>query len=138
MNDTIRNEPLKTCGEIEARAGEAVNGFLQRKIGRGASTVTATLDANALYVRLHDVLTLKERSLAGSSAHPERGESMVREVRDHLVRECRGELAAALAGIVGRAPSAVLHDLDPASGDELIAFFFGVRIARKPRTTAAG
>jgi len=128
---------MRTCGEIEARAGEAVNGFLQRKIGRGASTVTATIDANALYVRLQDVLTLKERNLARSGADPTRGAAMVREVRDLIVRENHDELSAALAGIVGTAPSAVLHDLDPASGDELIAFFFGARIAIKPRTAAA-
>ena len=33
---------MKSAGEIEAQAGEAVNKFLQKTVGRGASTVTAT------------------------------------------------------------------------------------------------
>lgn len=128
---------MKSTGEIEAQAGEAVNKFLQRTVGRGASTVTATLGAHALYVHLQDVLTLGERSLAcGAATEPSRGESMVREVRDHLVRGSRAELTLALAGIVGSTPSAMLHDVDPASGDELIAFFFSTRVARKSRSAA--
>lgn len=116
---------MRTEGRIEARAGEEVNSFMQRAVGRGASTVTATLRQDALYVHLHDVLTPAERRLASSGgAETDRGESMVREVRDHLVRSSRGELAAALAGIIGRVPTAVLHDVDPGSGHEVIAFFF--------------
>jgi uncharacterized protein YbcI len=128
---------MKSAGEIEAQAGEAVNKFLQRTVGRGASTVTTTLGADALYVHLRDVLTLGERSIAGASAsHASRGEGMVREVRDHLVRAGRVELAAALAGIVGVVPSAMLHDVDPASGDELFAFFFGGKVAVKARVAS--
>lgn len=130
---------VKSPGEIEAQAGEAVNRFLQRAVGRGASTVTATLGAHALYVHLKDVLTLGERSLScAASSQPGRGQSMVREARDHLVQESRAELTAALAGIVGSTPSAMLHDVDPASGDELIAFFFIARVARKGRAAADG
>jgi len=128
---------MKSPGEIEAQAGEAVNRFLQKAVGRGASTVSATLGAHALYVHLQDVLTIGERSLAcRSSPQPGRGQSMVREARDHLVRESREELTAALAGIVGSTPSAMLHDVDPASGDELIAFLFAARVARKGRAVA--
>lgn len=130
---------MKSPGEIEAQAGEAVNRFLQKTVGRGASTVTATLGAHALYVHLQDVLTIGERSLAcRSSPQPGRGQSMVREARDHLVRESRAELTAALAGIVGSTPSAMLHDVDPASGQELIAFLFAARVARKGRSAADG
>lgn len=130
---------MKSPGEIEAQAGEAVNRFLQKTVGRGASTVTATLGAHALYVHLHDVLTIGERSLSSAaSAQPRRGQSMVREARDHLVRESRAELTATLAGIVGSTPSAMLHDVDPASGQELIAFLFAARVARKGRSAADG
>lgn len=130
---------MKSAGEIEAQAGEAVNKFLQKTVGRGASTVTATLGAHALYVHLQDVLTIGERSLAcRSSPQPGRGQRMVREARDHLVRESHAELTDALAGIVGSPPSAMLHDVDPASGDELIAFLFAARVVRKGRSAADG
>lgn len=114
-----------TVGQIEARACEEVNRFLQRTVGRGAADVSATFAKDALFVHLRDVLTHAERSLAAASgADAPRNEAMVREMRDLLVRRSREELSAVLAVIVGRESVAVLHDLDAATGHEVIAFLF--------------
>ncbi|MFM7033807.1 MAG: Na-translocating system protein MpsC family protein [Planctomycetia bacterium] len=116
---------VHTDGQAEALACEIVNQCLQRMIGRGAGTVSATLTPCCLYVHLRDVLTTAERSLASTDGNSRTtSESLVREVRDRLVRQARGELAATLAASLGRHPQSVLHDVDPTTGDEVVVFTF--------------
>ena len=116
---------MRTRGEIEAIAGDVVNRFLQRTVGRGPSATTVTFADAALVVHLRDVLTPAERSLTKvDESERSRAESMVRGIRDHIVRSGRAELAAALRDAVGRQPAAVLHDVDPSSGDEVVVFLF--------------
>lgn len=116
---------MPTNGQIESLVCEAVNGFLRGVMGRGASTMSATLRPGALFVHLREVLTLQERALAdGDHGAAGRGGLMVREARDLLVRRRHDELSSLLAGIIGRSPVAILHDVDPGTGDELIAFTF--------------
>lgn len=116
---------MHSNGQIESLVCEAVNAFLRGAMGRGATTMSATLRPCALFVHLREVLTLQERALAaGDHDGVRRGEVMVREARDLLVRRSHDELSSILARIIGRRPTAILHDVDPGTGDELIAFTF--------------
>ena len=116
---------MTTVGQIEARACVEMNKFFQQNVGRGASNTTATFRKDAMFIHFQDVLTSGERCLSTTAGGPdEGGEAMVRSVRDLLVRRSRSELANLLAGIVGRTPTAVLHDMDAATGQEMIVFVF--------------
>lgn len=130
-----------TSGQIEALAAEVVNRFFQDSIGRGSTTIRASLMPRSLVVRLSGVLTPAEARLTRrDQPDRQRAESIVREMRDRIVRAGRDELAAALLVGIGRQPSAVLHDLDPGSGEEVMVFTFAsgadgpeVERARRPR-----
>lgn len=114
-----------TSGQIEAIASEVVNRFLQQAMGRGPSSVNATLIPRGLVVRMSDVLTPAEACLTKrDQADPAQAEAIVREMRDRIVRASRLEITASLRAAIGRQASAVLHDLDPASGEEMMLFTF--------------
>ena len=122
---------MQTKGQIEALAADIVNRFLRRSYGRGATDTSATLTAGALVVHLRGVLTTVERNLTGAEPPgPGRGESMVRMIRDRIVRGGSDELFAGLRDALGQAPAAVLHDVDPISGDEMLVFTFAAAPAR--------
>lgn len=121
---------MQTQGQVEALASDVVNKFLLRTMGRGSSVTTATLTPRVLVVHLRDVLTVTEKSLSnGEPQDRHRAEAMVRGIRDQIVRSGRDELAAALRDSIGRQPAAVLHDVDPASGDEVVVFTFAAEPA---------
>jgi len=116
---------VKTPGQIEALVGEIVNRFLQTNVGRGASHVSVALRANAIYIHLRDVLTVCEHALvAAEVAGDDRCLRAVREGRDLLVRRHRAELASALGAACGCETAALFHDIDPVTGDEMIAATF--------------
>lgn len=114
-----------TTGQVEAFAADVVNRFLQQAMGRGPSTISATLLPRSLVVRMRDVLTPAEiRLTRGDQPDRPHAEAIVREMRDRIVRAGRVELANALRAAIGRQPSAVLHDLDPGSGEAMMIFTF--------------
>lgn len=128
-----------TNGQIEALAADVVNKFLLEAVGRGPSATTATLSHGMLVVHLRDVLTPAEKCLA-KAGEPERdhAEAMVRGIRDRIVRAGRDELAAALRDSIGHQPAAVLHDTDPASGDEVLIFTFAAPLANRAAAPRSG
>ena len=120
---------MQTCGQVEAIACEVVNKFLQQMVGRGASNVTAMLTPDVLLVHLRDVLTTVELTLANTTSEDGRSaDSVVRAIRDQLVRRSRAQLARRLAEAIGRQPMAVLHDVEPTTGEEILVFTFAARL----------
>ena len=120
-----KGRPLtsRTTGQIEAAACDVVTRFHHATLGRGPRTITATLRSNTLFVELNDVLTTSEQMLVKArGANHARGVEMIREMRNHLVRQARCELLAALSGTIGTRADRMLHDIDPASGSEVIVF----------------
>jgi uncharacterized protein YbcI len=57
-----------------------------------------------------------------------RGIEMIREMRNHLVRQARKELLAALSGTLGQQANGLMHDIDPEAGSEVLVF----RLADEP------
>ena len=112
-----------TKGQIEAAACEAVNRFIRRQIGRGATTVSAVCHRDLMVVHLCGVLTKIEESLA-ANADGEGDLGLARSMRNHLVSKSRQELTEALARVAGARPSSILHDFDDRSGDEVFVFRF--------------
>lgn len=116
---------MKTQGQIEALVGEVVNRFLQQAVGRGASNVLVAFRSNAIFIHLRDVLTVGEHSLvAADGTGDDRGRRAVREGRDLLLRHHRDALESALAAACGCRTAALFHDIDPTTGDALIAATF--------------
>lgn len=120
-------------GQIEATACETVNQFVRERIGRGASTVSATLARDLMMVHLRGVLTKIEESLVAGSAPTDQTRSLVREMRSRLVEASRQELIGSLSAACGRRTESMLHDLDIDSGDEVFVFRFAAEVGRERR-----
>jgi hypothetical protein len=114
-------------GQIEAAACELVIRFQKHFFGRGPTWVAATCWGNALVVQLRGVLTPAEQSLVEpSSPDSQRGQSLLRDCRDQLVRQAEPRLIAQVAELTGRPVEGIhlLHDLVPASNEEVFVFSF--------------
>ena len=118
---------MQSAGQIEASACEIVNRFMQDNMGRGAGTVTATYARGLLLVHLSDMLTTSEKKLScGCGVDDHSASTLIRSMRDQLVRQGRDALIEALATAIGRTPSSVLHDIDPTTADEILVFTFTI------------
>lgn len=120
-------------GQIEAAVCETVNQFLRERIGRGATSMSATLHRDLMMVHLRGALTRIEENLIRSDDHAGGTRSLIREMRARLVGASRQELLKSLASACGRQPETMLHDLDVDTGDEVFIFRLAAEDVRRKR-----
>ncbi len=121
-------------GQIEAAIGVLVTRFFREMVGHGPRSVSVTLRPHALFIHLQGALTkVEERMVRCPSSDAQRCAAMVREMRDHLVRQGRESLMAALAGTLGHPPHGMMHDLNAETGEEVIVFSLSVPVEASAR-----
>ena len=112
---------MKTQGEIEAAACEAISRFEQEFMGRGPKDVHAHLIGDLLVVRLQGVLTAAEQQLV-KSLPAEKGRDLLKQVRSHLIETARPLLEAVVQEATGVRPVSLHHDISTVTGEEVILF----------------
>lgn len=113
----------RTTGQIEAAVCTIVTRFHRDVVGRGPGRVTASMQGDRLFVHLQGVLTTAEACLVDRDA-AEGGCDMIRALRDRLVRQSRAQLLESLGATVGRRAESLLHDVAPASDEEVFVVGF--------------
>ena len=112
---------MRSQGEIEAAACEAISRFEQEFMGRGPKDVHAHLIGDLLVVRLQGVLTAAEQQLV-KSLPAEKGRDLLKQVRTHLVETARPFLEAVVQEATGVRPVSLHHDISTVTGEEVILF----------------
>ncbi len=112
---------LKTPGEIEAAVCEGVSRFEQEYMGRGPKDIHAHLIGDLLVVRLQGVLTAAEQQLV-KSLPAEKGRTLLKEVRTHLIETARPLLEVLIRDVTGVPVVSLHHDISTATGEEVVLF----------------
>ncbi len=124
---------MRSQGEIEAAACEAISRFEQEFMGRGPKDVHAHLIGDLLVVRLQGVLTAAEQQLV-KSLPAEKGRDLLKQVRTHLVETARPLLEAVVQEATGVRPVSLHHDISTVTGEEVILFTLAeAPVRREPR-----
>ncbi len=123
MNGHADGGERRSAGQIEAAVCEVVTRFHREVVGRGPGHVTASIQGDRLFVHLRGVLTTAEERLVDDGS-PAGGAEMVRTLRDRLVRQSRERLLESLGATVGRSAESLLHDVAPASDEEVFVVGF--------------
>ena len=114
---------MKTQGEIEAVICEGISRFEQDYMGRGPKEIHTYLLGDLLVVRLQGVLTAAEQHLANSSSG-EKGRSLLKQMRTHLIETARPILETMIQQITGMTMLTMHHDTSTITGEEVILFTF--------------
>lgn len=112
---------MNTIGEIEAAICKAIARFEQEFMGRGPKDIQTHLIGDIVLVRLHGVLTAAEQQLV-RTLPPEKGRSLLKEVRTQLIESARAQLEAVIVGIAGVPIISLHHDISTSTGEEVIIF----------------
>lgn len=118
---------MKSQGEIEAAAAEAVSHFMQSCMGRGPKTIHAHLVADMVLVRLDNVLTVAESHLF-ASLEPGKSRDLFKSLRTQVVEASRDRLTLAIEAATGVACVSMHHDISTVTGEEVFVF----RLAESP------
>ena len=125
----------RSPGQIEAAVCDLVTRFHRDAVGRGPGCVTASMQGDRLFVHLQGILTTAESCLVeGDAAPPGAGSDMIRALRDRIVRQAREQLLAALGATIGRRAESLLHDVAPATDEEVFVVGFARDDAPRVRT----
>jgi uncharacterized protein YbcI len=112
---------MKTQGEIEAAICEGISRFEQDYMGRGPKDIHAHVVGDLLVVRLRGVLTAAEQQLV-KSLPAEKGRSLLKEVRTHLMETARPVLEAMIQEITAVNVVSLHHDISTITGEEIVVF----------------
>ena len=112
---------LKTQGEIEAAICQGISRFVQEYMGRGPKDIHAHLIGDLLVVRLQGVLTAAEQQLV-KSLPAEKGRTLLKQVRCHLVEAARPMLEVLIRDVTGVPVLSLHHDVSTITGEEVILF----------------
>lgn len=115
---------MKTLGEIEAAICEGMSRFEQEYMGRGPKDIRAHLLGDLLVVRLYGVLTAAEQQLV-KSFPPDKGRSLLKDVRVHLIETARPIMEAMVAETTGAKVVSLHHDISTTTGEEVVVFTLG-------------
>jgi uncharacterized protein YbcI len=118
---------MKTQGEIEAAAADAVAHFMQSCMGRGPKAIHAHLVADMVLVRLDNVLTAAESHLF-ASLEPGKGRDLFKSLRTQVVEASRERLTHGIKAAAGVACVSMHHDISTVTGEEVFVF----RLAEAP------
>src|SRR5271165_1029752 len=100
---------MKTQGEIEAAICQGISRFEQEYMGRGPKDIQAHLLGDLVVVRLQGVLTAAEQQLV-KALPPEKGRTLLKQVRSHLVETARPSLEVLIRGVTGVRVLSLHHD----------------------------
>jgi len=112
---------MKTQGEIEAAVCEGISRFEQEYMGRGPKDIHAHLIGDLLVVRLKGVLTAAEQQLV-KSLPAEKGRTLLKQVRTHLIETARPLMEAMVREITGTKVLSLHHDISTVTGEEIVLF----------------
>jgi uncharacterized protein YbcI len=112
---------MKTRGEIEAAACEAISRFEQEYMGRGPRDIHAYLLGDQLLVRLRGVLTAAEQQLVRTFP-ADKGRDLVKQVRTQLLETARPLLEPIVRDITGTDVVSMHHDISTVTGEQVMIF----------------
>jgi len=112
---------MRSQGEIEAAIGDMISRFEQDYMGRGPKDVHAHLIDDLLIVRLQGVLTAAEQHLV-KSLPADKGRSLLKEVRTHLIETARPVMEAMIQEVTGVQVLSLHHDISTTTGEEVVLF----------------
>jgi uncharacterized protein YbcI len=112
---------MKTQGEIEAAACDAMSRFEQQYMGRGPKEVNAYLLGDILVVRLRGILTAAEQQLVRTFP-AEKGRDLLKQVRTQLIETARPMLEPIIEEITGTKVLSLHHDISTTTGEEFVLF----------------
>src|SRR5947209_16252238 len=112
---------MRTHGEIEAAICAGVSRFEQEYMGRGPKDIHAHLIGDLVVVRLQGVLTDAEQQLA-KSLPAEKGRTLLKQVRGHLVEAARPLLEVLIRDVTGVPVVSLHHDVSTVTGEEVVLF----------------
>jgi uncharacterized protein YbcI len=112
---------MKTQGEIEAAVCEGIGRFEKEYMGRGPKAIHAHLIGDLLVVRLQGVLTAAEQQLV-KSLPAEKGRTLLKQVRGHLVEAARPILEVLIRDVTGVTVLSLHHDVSTVTGEEVVLF----------------
>jgi uncharacterized protein YbcI len=118
--DTPQSAP-KTQGEIEAAVCQGISRFEQEYMGRGPKDIHTHLIGDLLVVRLQGVLTAAEQHLV-KSLPAEKGRTLLKDVRTHLIETARPILEALIQDVTGAKVLSLHHDISTLTGEEVVLF----------------
>jgi two-component system, cell cycle sensor histidine kinase and response regulator CckA len=118
--DTLESS-LKTQSEIEAAICQGISHFEQEYMGRGPKDIHVHLIGDLLVVRLHGVLTAAEEQLV-KSLPAEKGRTLLKLVRGHLVETARPILELLIRDVTGVPMLSLHHDVSTVTGEEIVLF----------------
>ena len=118
--DTLESA-LSTQGEIEAAICQGISHFEQEYMGRGPKGIHAHLIGDLLVVRLQGVLTAAEQQLV-NSLPAEKGRTLLKQVRGHLVETARPILDVLIQEVTGVRVLSLHHDVSTVTGEEIVLF----------------
>lgn len=132
----------KTRSEVEMEISRVLIHFEKEYMGRGPLETKTHLLDDMIVVRLKGVLTPSERKLA--EVQSDRGQYLLKQVRNELLTGGRPLLEAMIHKIVGVAVQSVHTDISTKTGERIIVFtlqskpaFNGVDRPLNGRTTEA-
>ena len=118
--DTLESA-LNTQDQIEVAVCEGISRFVQEYMGRGPKDIHAHLIGNHLLICLQGVLTAAEQQL-GQSLPAEKGRTLLKQVRTHLIETARPILEVLIRDVTGVTVSSLHHDVSTVTGEEIIVF----------------
>jgi len=117
----MREEFVRTQGEIEAAICEAIARFEQEYMGRGPKEIHAFLIGDLLLVRLRGVLTNAEQQLV-RTLPADKGRSLLKQVRTQLIEAARPVLEPIVLDVTGCKIVSLHHDISTTTGEEVVVF----------------
>jgi uncharacterized protein YbcI len=112
---------MKTQGEVKAAICEGICRFEQEYMGRGPKEIHAHLIGDLFVVRLRGVLTAAEQQLVNTRP-PERGRSLLKQVRTQLIETARPALETIVQTMTGSKVVSLHHDISTATDEEVLFF----------------
>jgi uncharacterized protein YbcI len=112
---------FRTQGEIEAAVCAGISRFEQDYMGRGPKDIHAHLVGDLLVVRVHGVLSAAEQQLV-KSFPAEKGRTLLKQVRCHLIETARPLLEALVESITGVKVVSLHHDISTVTGEKVVLF----------------
>jgi uncharacterized protein YbcI len=125
--------PMRTRGEIEATISDGISRFEQEYMGRGPKHIRTHLVGDLLVIRLQGVLTAAEQHLV-KTAPPEKGRSLLKQVRTELIETARPMMVAMIEDATGSKVVSLHHDISTVTGEEVVLF----TLAEAPNVREAG
>jgi uncharacterized protein YbcI len=118
--DTLESA-LNTQDQIEVAVCEGISRFVQEYMGRGPKDIHAHLIGNHLLICLQGVLTAAEQQL-GQSLPAEKGRTLLKQVRTHLIETARPILEVLIRESTGVSILSLHHDVSTITGEEIVLF----------------